>query len=450
MFTLFRRWFGPLGPPLALVLILYIGGPAMRLDGAEPARRSFALAAGDAENTLEAFSIQADVQIVFLVGDVHGVTTQPVQGAFAIREALDRMIARTGLRVEVDGNSGAYVVRRASTMRAAMEAPQPKNQTLPKSMEKSSRAFLAAFAGWLIAGTSAAQSIDTTSTAASAKEEDAIVLSPFVVNTQQDVGYRAASTLSGSKLNTNLRDVASSISVVTKDFLQDTGSTNLEDILVYTVGTEVNGLGGNFSNFGQMNLGRKFQENSSGAFEPMSTTRLRGLAAADQARNFFNSGIPTDAYNVDRIDINRGANSALFGLGSPAGIINSTLIAPRFKDSAEVKVRVDSENSFRTSLDLNRVVVPNRVALRVAALHDDQRFRQKPAFVEDRRYFGAVKARVFKETTFDAFFELVDQVSNRPRVVPPLDQLSNWFNYGKPVYRPDDPNALKGTPKFSN
>ena len=101
MFTLFRRWFGPLGPPLALVLILCIGGPAMRLFGAEPERRSFALAAGDAEKTLEAFSIQADVQIVFLVGDVHGVTTQPVQGAFAIREALDRLIARTGLRVEV-------------------------------------------------------------------------------------------------------------------------------------------------------------------------------------------------------------------------------------------------------------------------------------------------------------------------------------------------------------
>ena len=90
MFTLFRRRFGPLGPPLALVLILCIGGPAMRLFGAEPERRSFALAAGDAEKTLEAFSIQADVQIVFLVGDVHGVTTNPIKGSFATREALDR------------------------------------------------------------------------------------------------------------------------------------------------------------------------------------------------------------------------------------------------------------------------------------------------------------------------------------------------------------------------
>ena len=41
--------------------------------------------------------------------------------------------------------------------------------------------------------------------------ETAVELSPFVVNAGSDVGYVASSTLSGSRLNTPLRDTAASI-----------------------------------------------------------------------------------------------------------------------------------------------------------------------------------------------------------------------------------------------
>ena len=49
MLTSQRRWFRPSGFPLALMLILCIGGLSPRLPGAEVIRRSFAIAAGDAE-----------------------------------------------------------------------------------------------------------------------------------------------------------------------------------------------------------------------------------------------------------------------------------------------------------------------------------------------------------------------------------------------------------------
>ena len=60
--------------------------------------------------------------------------------------------------------------------------------------------------------------------------------------------------------------------------------------------------------------------------DPDGTTRVRGLSAPDRARNFFKTDIPFDSYNTDRVDLNRGANSFLFGLGSPAGLINSGLV----------------------------------------------------------------------------------------------------------------------------
>ncbi|MCX6932249.1 MAG: TonB-dependent receptor, partial [Verrucomicrobia bacterium] len=303
MFTLFRRWFGPLGPPLALVLILCIGGPAMRLFGAEPERRSFALAAGDAEKTLEAFSIQADVQIVFLVGDVHGVTTQPVQGAFAIREALDRLIARTGLRVEVEGKTGAYVVRRASTMRAATEAPQPKNQTLPQSMEKSSRTFLAAFAGWLAASTAV-------SAQSPAPAGEVVKLSAFEVSGQAPNRYQASEATSGGRLRTSIFDSPQTINVVTDALLKDVGATRILDALKYIPGvtesTIPNGL------------------------DRITVRGFQTDGAIVDGFNFDANQGNLDPILIDRIEVVKGPNAILSPTGSPGGTINNVTKKPLF------------------------------------------------------------------------------------------------------------------------
>ena len=63
-----------------------------------------------------------------------------------------------------------------------------------------------------------------------ASAEDVYELSPFEVNTSESMGYLATSSLAGSRLKTELRDVSAAISVVTPEFLSDTGATNLEDL----------------------------------------------------------------------------------------------------------------------------------------------------------------------------------------------------------------------------
>ena len=70
------------------------------------------------------------------------------------------------------------------------------------------------------------------------KADEQIVLSPFVVSTSKDSGYFAANTLAGSRMDTNLADLASSISVVTKQEMDDTASTDINDIFRYEVNTE--------------------------------------------------------------------------------------------------------------------------------------------------------------------------------------------------------------------
>jgi len=70
-------------------------------------------------------------------------------------------------------------------------------------------------------------------------DEETIVLSPFEVSSEQDVGYLATSTLAGTRIDTKLEDVGVAISVITQEFLEDLGATDNEGVLAYTLSTEI-------------------------------------------------------------------------------------------------------------------------------------------------------------------------------------------------------------------
>jgi len=261
-------------------------------------------------------------------------------------------------------------------------------------------------------------------------EDETIVLSPFTVETAEDKdSYKAKSTLAGARVRTDLRDVSSSISVVTSKFLQDTGATDNQSLLTYTTNTEVGGLYGNYSGLGNTN---GLKENSS-LLNPNGNTRVRGLAAADNTRDYFLSDIPWDAYNVDRVDLQRGANSILFGVGSPAGIVNTQLITPNLrKNEGKVENRIGSFGSVRNSLDINYVFLKDQLAMRIAAVGDDTEFRQRPAYDNKKRIFGALRfdPKLFGDsahTTIKVNFEHGVVNANRPRDLAPMDQITPYF-----------------------
>ena len=163
-------------------------------------------------------------------------------------------------------------------------------------------------------------------------EEQVVHLNPFEVSTSRDVGYQATETLAGTRIRTNLADVSASISVVTKEFLDDIGAIDSSTLLNYTTNTQVAGPEGTYAGVGN---GTSVDE-SGNLRSPAGAQRVRGLAAADNARDYFITDIPWDSFNVDRIDILRGPNSILYGLGSPAGIVNGTTRNAEFDNRGEV------------------------------------------------------------------------------------------------------------------
>ncbi|MDI1335775.1 MAG: hypothetical protein PSU94_06275 [Lacunisphaera sp.] len=77
-----------------------------------------------------------------------------------------------------------------------------------------------------------AQSAPTAGRSTTEKTKDeTIVLSPFVVTSDGNNGYAATSTLAGTRLNTKLRDLGAAITVVTPEFMKDTGVTSIEELL---------------------------------------------------------------------------------------------------------------------------------------------------------------------------------------------------------------------------
>ena len=121
-------------------------------------------------------------------------------------------------------------------------------------------------------------------TPGNADPEEIFELSPFSVEGTQDLGYLATSSMAGSRLNTNLRDVGSSIQVVTQEFMRDIGATSLDTLLQYTTSTETAGMQGNFTGFQQSGTDPGLSTDSA---RSSPTHRVRGIGAPDQTRDFF-------------------------------------------------------------------------------------------------------------------------------------------------------------------
>lgn len=274
-------------------------------------------------------------------------------------------------------------------------------------------------------------------------EDDVVILSPFQVNSERDTGYSATSTLAGTRLRSDLKDLAASISVVTKDFMSDINASDFGSLLTYTLGTEVGGPSGNFS--GTQNFGGVYDDAMA---EATTSTRVRGLMSADVTRDYFLTDTPMDSYIVERVEISRGPNSMLFGLGSPAGIVNSSLIkADTRRHRSEVGTQFGSYGSQRYTLDHNQVLIPNVLAVRVAGLYSDSRYRIEEAFERRKGAFLTTTYRPFAGTTIRANAEWGRSDSNRPEMRPPFDNYTLWWDLGKPVFNPvTQVGHLLGTP----
>ena len=120
---------------------------------------------------------------------------------------------------------------------------------------------------------------------------ETIILSPFTVTTERDTGFVAASSLAGGRLSGDLKDTPVAYSVLTREFIDALGLTNLTEASNWVVNTTKAPDAGRGEIFTDVRYGLSF----------------RGVSGGAQ-RNFFGASGNFDSYNLDRFDYARGPN----------------------------------------------------------------------------------------------------------------------------------------------
>lgn len=267
---------------------------------------------------------------------------------------------------------------------------------------------------------------------ASPNAGEVVAMSPFEVNAGGDKGYFGANTLSGTRLNSKIEDLGASITVVTKQQLLDTAALDLNDVFMYEANTEgVN----QFTD--PTNDGRGIYDNVAG--NPQTANRIRGLNSANISVNGFSSTstIPLDIYNTDSVEISRGPNANIFGLGDASGTVNINRASANVtRESSNVTGRVDSYGGFRSSTDLNRPLIKNKLAVRVSAVYEERGFIRKPAMDRTNRAQFSLTYKPFKNTTLSGSYEMYHNFNSRANSEPPRDTIAYWRAHGMPTWNP--------------
>lgn len=298
----------------AVAVMAVSPGTALAQSPAAPeARQSFSIPAQPLLNGLKAFGRQTQLQVLFDDALVNGFQGAAVSGSFSPTDALKHLLAGTGL-VAVSTQAGTFTIR-----------AQP----------------VAASTTTLAAVTVTAQ----------ADRNDI---------TSEGTGTYAARGASIMKGAQSLKDIPQSVSVITRQRMEDQNLTSMEDVLMQTTGLSKNiyGQGNNYF--------------SARGFE-MRNSQVDGLSKFDANSGSF---FQPDMAMYDRVEVLRGAAGLLLGNGAPGGTINYVRKRPLSENQFSVGLQAGSWNNYRTEFDASRV------------LNEDKSLRGRfVASWQDRDYF---------------------------------------------------------------
>lgn len=317
--------------------------------------KSFDLPGDVAEGSLKKFATQSGLEVLFATRTVGRVPTNAVRGDLAPREALDRLLAGTGLVAAQDAATGALTVSTDPNGSRVVAAPAPAR---PANSQPEY-------------GASAP-----------------VTLSPFVVTEESDVGYQAANTTSGSRLNSRLKDTPAAISPITKELISDLAATSIDDLLALT---------NNEADLGEPGLMQANQNRRSDTSN--SFFRMRGQTGGLSV-DLAQSGVPLDLADIERVEVSSGPNSVLFGTGNAGGTMTfSTKRANVGRNQSTVKLQLGSWAEQRHEFDFNRRLADGRAAVRVWGLNSDRKGWRHWDFEDSHRLSASLALKPTKATT---------------------------------------------------
>ncbi len=202
----------------------------------------------------------------------------------------------------------------------------------------------------LLGSATAAFADDTVTPSYLPPREETVRLENFEVSDRRERTYTTQRSLTATKTDTPLVNVPQSLSVITRELINDQAMLSIGDVTRYVPGVGIAQGEGN---------------RDTPVFRGNSTTA-----------DFFVDGIRDDVqyfrdlYTVDRVEVLKGPNAMIFGRGGSGGLINRVTKQANGTATRELSFQAGSWNQLRSTLDLGAPVSPT-VAYRVTALFED-------------------------------------------------------------------------------
>lgn len=303
--------------PLALVLrfaFVASTGATLALPVTAQAQEAifdFSIPAGPLQGALAAFSAQTRINVSFTPEIAGGKRSPGAQGRLGVDQALSRLLAGSGLIAVRRGNG--FTLERAPAAGDVTLAP-------------------------------------VTVTGRSVSD----------ATTESTGSYTTRSMSSATGLGLTLRDTPQSVTVITRQQMDDQGLITLAEALERTVGITMN----------------RYESNrtlpSARGFD-ITKIRHDGVSSSDSGFGFGTDWFSDNAI-YDRVEIVRGAAGLLSGTGEPSAAINLVRKKPTREFQGYAQLGAGSWDAYRGEIDLSGpLAAEGKIRGRLVATHADRK-----------------------------------------------------------------------------
>ncbi len=285
---------------------------------------------------LQEFGRQADMQVLYSPTDVAGKSSSAVSGKLDPQQAINALLAGTSTTHSLNGNALTVTAADAST---------------------------------------------------------GLELSPTQVtgnvlgNITEDSGsYTPGTIATATRLTLTPRQTPQSITVITRQHIDDFGLDNVDDVMRHTPGITVSAYDTDRSNY----YSRGFPVNSFQYDGIPSTVRNVGYSAGNTL---------SDMVIYDRIEVLKGATGLLNGAGSLGATINLVRKKPTSEFKGHVKLGAGSWDNYRSEVDVSGALTETgNVRGRAVAAYQDKNSFMDHYSRKTETYYGIMEFDLSPDT----------------------------------------------------
>ncbi len=213
-------------------------------------------------------------------------------------------------------------------------------------------------------------------------------------------GYNATHSSVATKTSMPLAETSQTVSVVTRQQIEDQGSRSIAQAVRYTPG---------------------LMSTPYGATTRYDYVAMRGITDGSVDNLYLDgqkllgdsgtySSLQVDPYFIERIDILKGPSSVLYGRSLPGGLVAMTSKKPQYEGSRQIQLSYGSEDNKQAAFDLTGPLDDERIAYRLVGVVKDA--DNQVDGVEEKRY--AVMPSLSIDFTEDTRLTLLAMLQRDP------------------------------------